>query len=53
MFGLFVFVVVVLWYWQRVINGKHPLLSGATSGISWKFHNFLVFPEIVYNKGDS
>ena len=21
--------------------------------ISWKFHNFLVFPEIVYNKCDS
>ena len=38
LFGLFVFVVV-LRYWQRVINGKHPLSSGATSG------NFLEIPQ--------
>jgi len=46
-FGLFVFVVGVLWDWQRVINGKHPLLSGATSG------NFLEIPQFSGIPGNS
>ena len=45
MFGLFVFVV--LWYWQRVINGEHPLLSGAKSG------NFLEIPQFPGIPGNS
>ena len=53
MFGLFVLLLLFYGIDTESLTANILYCQGLHLGISWKFHNFLVSPEIVYNKSDS